>query len=114
MSALLKLYRESHSYDVNSFKRYLLAKGGETWEFVFNNYISKGMKHLVDAVEVCTELVNAESVTWTWQESLDNLPTPNLDKYHTVLTSQHFIYRWCVAQGIEVWKLAKDLKVYWT
>jgi len=44
MNQLLNIYKISHS-----FKRYVLAKGGDTWDFVFNNYISKGMGTLVDA-----------------------------------------------------------------
>lgn len=93
VNQLLNIYKISHATDVNSFKRYVLAKGGDTWDFVFNNYISKGMRTLVDAVEVCTELVDAESLYWNWLQSMENMKTPDLTKYHTVMKSQRFIYR---------------------
>lgn len=109
MSKLLELYRNSKSNDVNGFKEYVMAKGGDEWDFVFNNYICRGLKPLVDAIEVCTELVDMESINWTWQQSLHNMPDPPLEKYHTVLTSQRFLYRWCDNQGIDIWEFTEKL-----
>lgn len=109
MTKLLELYRESKACDVNSFKEYIMGKGGDEWNFVFNNYIARGLKPLVDAIEVCTELIDMESIGWTWLESLQNMPEVPLNKYHTVLTSQRFIYRWCDSQGRDVWELAEKL-----
>lgn len=37
------------------------------------------------------------------------MPDPPLKSYHTVLTSQRFIYRWCESQAIDVWELAERL-----
>lgn len=109
MTKLLELYRNSKASDVNSFKEYVLRRGGDEWDFVFNNYICRGLKPLVDAIEVCTELVDMESINWTWEESLENMPDPPLNQYHTALTSQRFIYRWCDNQGVDVWELTEKL-----
>lgn len=109
MKKLLELYRNSKSTDVNSFKEYIMGRGGDEWEFVFTNYVCRGIKPLVDAIEVCTELVDIESINWTWEESLNNLPEMPLNQYHTVLTSQRFIYRWCDSQGVDVWELTEKL-----
>lgn len=86
-----------------------MKEGGDAWDFVFNNYLARGLNVLVDAIEVCSELVDIESPQWTWEQCLKNLPELSPTKYHTVLTSQRFIYRWCTQQGIDVWKFAEQL-----
>ena len=70
MSTLIKIYRDSHCRDVAQFKKYCLDKGDDVWDFVWNQFISKGMRKFQEAIEICNELLRSESLDLTWEQSI--------------------------------------------
>lgn len=110
MQILVDMYRQSNAYDANSFKEWAENKGGDGWQFVFTHFMSSGLRYFADAIEVCNNMVDTESLRWsTWLESLQNLRQLNMNEYHSVQSSTEFINRWCEGQHIDVWKLTEEL-----
>lgn len=68
MSKLIDLFKQSKALDASSFKEWVLRDGGDTGKFVFNNYITYGIKAFQEAIEVCRDMVNGESLVRTLTE----------------------------------------------
>jgi hypothetical protein len=93
MSELIRLYRKSKAFDCQEFMEWVDNKKGTIFQFVFCNYLTDGTVKLAKAIEVCKEFVNAETIKWTWQEHLNNLPEFNENLYHSENTSRRFLVR---------------------
>jgi hypothetical protein len=106
---LIKLYRQSICFDTNGFKKWLNQEGGDTWDFVSNNFLAKGVKKFADAVEICNEMTRMGTLNWTWQEHLNQLQELDTRGYHKVSKSTKFLWQFCNAHGLDIWEITDEL-----
>lgn len=108
MEKFVSHYRESKCREAGQFKKYCIKREG-LWNFVWINFISKGMKEFSEAVDIANELLRTETLEWSYKDHLDSLPElpPNL--YHSQYNSQIFLAKWCDEQGIDIWQLAENI-----
>jgi hypothetical protein len=100
MRNLITYYKRSKAFDSMA-----LNNGSWNRAEIFGDLFSP----IILRIFLINSLANTETIQWTWQTHMDNLPEMPRSLYHPTAKSRQFIHRWYVSQYIDVWKLTEDL-----